>query len=100
MSIDPVDRLTGVQDMAINEIESCVEFLLEVVLDKHNGIEETDEADDATDRHVSHIVYYVYQQPIETEICVVTVTTKHSALKVDPFFSPTIPINSPPPKHS
>ena len=100
MSIDPVDSLTGVQDIAINEIESCVELIVEVVLDKQNGVQETDEADDSHDRHIPQVVYYACQQAIETEIPVVVVRTKHSTLKVDAFFSPTIPIISPPPKQS
>jgi hypothetical protein len=101
MSIDPVDRLIGAQDIAINEMESCVEFILEMVLDKQDAIEETDEPDDSTDRQVSQLILYISQNIIEAKarVCVGG-TTKHSTLKVDRFYTHTIPINSPPPKHS
>lgn len=56
MSVDPVDHLVGKDDLAINEIESCVELIVEVLMGKVNAIEETDEADEGGDKRVGVFV--------------------------------------------
>jgi hypothetical protein len=46
ISVDPADPFCGREDLSINEIESCVELVLEIVMDQENAIEESDESDE------------------------------------------------------
>ena len=50
LSIDPVDTLYGKEDLSVNEIESCVELILEVLLDQPDAVQENDESDESPDR--------------------------------------------------
>lgn len=42
-SIDPADPHYGPEDLTINDIESCVEFVLEIVLGHTDAIDEVDD---------------------------------------------------------
>jgi hypothetical protein len=59
ISFDAVDPNFGQEDLSINDIESCVEFVLEVVLDKTNAIEETDDQDEDSSKPATSIVLFL-----------------------------------------
>jgi hypothetical protein len=59
ISFDAVDPNLGREDLSINDIESCVEFILEVVLDKPNAIEETDDQDEDSSKPATSIVLFL-----------------------------------------
>lgn len=46
ISFDPADPHHGPEDLTINDIESCVEFVLEVVLGHTDAIDEVDDQDE------------------------------------------------------
>lgn len=46
ISVDPADPGGSREDLSINEIESCVELILEVLLDKTDAIKESDDQDE------------------------------------------------------
>jgi hypothetical protein len=100
ISIDPIDSHSGAQDIAINEIESCIELVLEVFMEKQNAIEETDETDESTDQNSSNTVtcFNLVSQTIEFK----DAWTEQSVVKISKavpsFFSPPLPVSSPPPK--
>lgn len=48
ISIDPADTNAGKEDLSINEIESCVELILEVCLKHSDAVRESDEHDDSS----------------------------------------------------
>lgn len=101
ISIDPADQFTGAEDMAINEIESCVELVLEVVLDYHGAIDETDEADDSTQRHASNIILFTLKTcSLISEKPYKIVSVKNACGYFSQFTSLSLPIVSPPPKHT
>jgi hypothetical protein len=101
ISIDPADQFTGAEDMAINEIESCVELVLEVVLDYHGAIDETDEADDSTQRHASNIILFTLKtSSLISEKPYRIVSVKNAYGYFSQFTSLSLPIVSPPPKHT
>lgn len=58
ISIDPADRLFGKEDLSVNEIESCVELILEVLLDHHDAVQENDESDESPDRPGSKLTVF------------------------------------------
>jgi len=57
LSIDAVDP-TSIEDLSINEIESCLELVVEVVLDHGNAIAETDDNDDSTHKPSAGILLF------------------------------------------
>jgi hypothetical protein len=58
LSIDAVDPSPCKEDLTVNEIESCVEFVLEVILKKENTINETDDQDAPHHRPVSTFGFF------------------------------------------
>ena len=99
ISIDPIDQLIGANDIAVNEIESCVEFIVEVVLDKHNAIEETDEADNTGHRSQIIILFWSTTRHVITEVLPVAPSADNFAFVNSDFSSLTLSITSPPPKN-
>jgi hypothetical protein len=97
--IDPIDHFTGAQEIAINEIESCIEFVLEVVMGNDNAVKETDEADDSSDKQAVTIVLFL---SIDRQLLSVSTSqieqSKISEHYFSNFSSLALPINSPPPK--
>lgn len=58
MSIDAVDPSASFEDLTINEIETCAEFVLELVLDYDNVIGETHDHDHASGKPcIPHILF-------------------------------------------
>jgi hypothetical protein len=97
--IDPIDHFTGAQEISINEIESCIEFVLEVVMGNDNAVKESDEADDSSDKQAVTIVLFL---SIDRQLLSVgTSQIKQSKISehyFSNFSSLAQPINSPPPK--
>lgn len=101
ISIDPADQFTGAEDMAINEIESCVELVLEVVLDYHGAIDETDEADDSRQRHASNIILFTLKTCSLISAKPYRIVSVSNAYEhFSQFTSLSLPIVSPPPKYT
>lgn len=99
LSFDPADAGYGEEDLSINEIESCLELILEVILDHDNAVKECDESDEATDRPGSAITLFTISasvlldenQNIEFKSSLpITLSTEPEAV--------SLPILSPPPK--
>jgi hypothetical protein len=96
--IDPIDHLTGAQDISINEIESCIEFVVEIVMGKDNAIHETDEADSDHFRHSSIILFFTISKPIVTEKTFTVCSSRTHSYFESNFDSLALPIISPPPR--
>jgi hypothetical protein len=101
ISIDPADPNPGNEDLSINDIESCVEFILEIVMDKSDAIEESDEQDEQTRQPNTTIILFAS----ETAVCIedrpaFLISCSRSNNSTSFFNSLTIPITSPPPKYS
>lgn len=59
LSIDAVDPHARVEDLSINDIESCVELVVEIMLGHHNAFEETDDHDHSTFKP-GHLLFYSF----------------------------------------
>jgi hypothetical protein len=99
ISFDAVDPNLGREDLSINDIESCVEFILEVVLDKTNAIEETDDQDEDSNKPTTSIVLFAISKfwMIE-EKEFKTVQARNFNYSQLPIHSYSPPIIGPPPK--
>ncbi len=99
ISVDPVDSLVGAEDVALNEIESCVELVLEVFMGKRDAIKETDEADNSPQKHRfgTMILFCAGQHTIShTDF---SDNTREGFMDyTSAFDSPLLAILSPPPK--
>ena len=99
LSFDPADPSFGKEDLSINEIESCLELILEIVLGNDDAVKESDESDEAQDRPGSTVTLFTIcnsesleeNQSIEVRRCLPTINSAH-------LESPSLPITSPPPK--
>jgi hypothetical protein len=99
VSVDPADH-SGYEDLSVNEIESCIELVLEDVLKQGNAVKETDEHDGAFKPHTR--VIYIFNEN--------TGLVKSNAFELLPvrkfsdmpsaLSSLTLPIVAPPPKPS
>ena len=58
VSVDAVDPVCHFEDLAINEIESCAEWILEIGLGNPDAIQETDDHDQSTHRPGNNVVLY------------------------------------------
>ena len=97
--IDPIDHLTGAQDISINEIESFTEFVLEVAMENENAVEETDETDEESDQSAATIILFLAQnKQLITETIFPGCQSKHATFPVSCFSSLTRSINLPPPR--
>jgi hypothetical protein len=97
--VDPVDHHTGSQDTSINEIESCIEFIVEVVMGEEHAISESDETDYSTSFRTAGIILFL---PTQLEMntgapytFVPVQLTAHSYMRLK---SLALPITSPPPR--
>jgi hypothetical protein len=100
ISIDPADQFTGAQDVAINEIESCVELVLEVILDHDGAIDETDEADDSTHGQSGSVIFFTVKTcSLICEKPYSIVSAKNDCDHFSCFTSLNLPILSPPPRN-
>jgi hypothetical protein len=97
--IDPIDHLTGAQDISINEIESCIEFVLEVAMGDENAVKETDETDESTDQETATIVLFLaYNQQLMGETIFKIHRLQNCTYTISRFASFILPVNSPPPQ--
>jgi hypothetical protein len=98
-SFDPADPGYGSEDLSINEIESCLELILEIVMGHENAISESDESDEAPDKPGTIMTLYSignWKMPLENpSICI---KTRHSLFRIAPIESLSLPITSPPPR--
>lgn len=58
ISVDPADSDLGPEDLTVNDIESCVELVLEVMLDKTDAIGEVDDQDEDSSRPTNAITLF------------------------------------------
>jgi hypothetical protein len=99
LSFDPADDFCGREDLSINEIESCVELVLEIVMGQDNAIEERDECDEnATTPGASVVLYDLANSIIFVENVSVPIKNCQAPHKDADVESLTLPITSPPPK--
>jgi hypothetical protein len=99
LSFDPADPTYGKEDLSINEIESCLELILEIILGHDDAVMESDESDEAPDRPGSTITLFTIpnsallneSQSIKIKSCL---PISNSAY----LQSRSVPITSPPPK--
>lgn len=97
--IDPHDNFLGAHDMAVNEVESCIEFVLEVVLDQTDAVKETDEHDNTTTKHSSMtLLFCVAPNRILSGSPAHPFSTKSIVHPADRISSVLLPVISPPPK--
>lgn len=99
VSVDPVDHTYGYEDTAINEIESCVELVLEHILQRNDAVTETNEHDGTSGKPHMRMVYIFNEQ------CRLTNTNSYEILPAATFgdvpctlTSRSLPIVAPPPK--
>lgn len=99
LSIDAVDPFPHFEDLAINEIESCLELFIEIVLDHKDAIKETDDHDHAPCKTAGMVVLFPCTRPSHTFVNDNTVAKSQFFLK-DLFSikSPVLTIISPPPR--
>jgi hypothetical protein len=101
ISIDPADPHPGSEDLTINDIESCVEFVLEIVLDKSDAVKESDEQDDQTSHSSASIVLFSSETVVYVNDQLSSTYSSLSFNYSTSFFSSiTLQITSPPPKRS
>jgi hypothetical protein len=101
ISIDPADFNSGNEDLSINDIESCVEFILEVVLNKCDAVKECDEQDEQTSQPTVSIVLFASVPALHLQEQIFsTIPSPLFNYSTSFFNSLTIPITSPPPKRS
>jgi hypothetical protein len=101
ISIDPADFNSGKEDLSINDIESCVEFVLEVVLNKFDAVKECDEQDEHTSQPTVSIVLFTSEPAFHLqEQTFSTIPPPLFGYGTSFFNSLTLPITSPPPKFS
>lgn len=99
ISFDPVDNHAGMEDLSINEIESCLELVLEIALNQENAIEETDESDEAPNKPGTSLLLFSFFKPvvlIENQIA--NARKQYGTFKNTQTKSLTLSIIPPPPK--
>jgi hypothetical protein len=98
-SIDAADPHFGSEDLTINDIESCVELVLEVILNREDAITETEEHDASSGKPRTAVFFFAIDQGELLEEKLPEVAASHRTnLSNLPFKSLTPPILSPPPK--
>jgi hypothetical protein len=99
LSIDAVDPSPHYEDLSVNEIESCLEFILEVVLDHSDAITETDDQDHHTHKPGATLLLYSMSSDVaETEKSFLIIRTEKDFLDPSLFKSLNQTVTSPPPK--
>ena len=99
ISFDPADPSCGAEDLSINEIESCVELVLEIMLGHNDAIGESDESDAAPDKPGSTVILFsAYNSTPSIENPSVYIRNYQPVFKSAHVESLSLPIVSPPPK--
>lgn len=101
ISIDPADSNHFREDLSINDIESCVELVLEVFLDKSDAVKEVDEQDESTTTpsSVTITLFNCSEEGLAiTENHFSIIDGLSGSYKLSDFNSLSLPIQSPPPK--
>ena len=100
VSIDPVDP-SHFEDLSINEIESCIELVIEVVLGHDNAIQETEDHDHSSFKPVNTFVLFNVSRVSHTfENSLEVVSAPGFIHNTSLIPSPTRAILLPPPKLS
>ncbi len=99
ISIDPPDAHCGPEDLTVNDIESCLEFLLEVVLDQGNAIGEVDDQDDESGQPTNALTLFALEIPWTISEQSVALVKEENSTYTE-LFVPNfcLPILGPPPK--
>lgn len=99
LSIDAIDPFPHFEDIAINEIESCIELVIEVMLGHENAITETDDHEHSSCKTGSMIVLFSAsrQQHIFSIDSGVELSPSFTTISVF-IKSPVLTIVSPPPR--
>jgi hypothetical protein len=91
----------GSEDLSINDIESCVEFVLEIVLNKFDAVKESNEQDEQSSQPNGSIILFAAERPLYLKDKIAnTVSSPRFNYSTSFFNSLTIPITSPPPRYS
>jgi len=99
LSFDPADTSYGKEDLSINEIESCLELILEIVLGHEDAVKETDESDEAPDRPGSTVILCTISGSVLLEENQsIGIKSSLPVLASTNLESVSLPILSPPPK--
>jgi hypothetical protein len=99
MSINVADPSLAIEDLSVNEIESCVELVLEVFLGKEGAIKETNDQDHSSHRTVNHVQFCVGDfTNVLVENNFIDVLKKHDTFLVLSFSSFEHVIIAPPPR--
>jgi hypothetical protein len=99
MSIDAVDPMPNCEDLSVNEIESCVELIVEVILGHDNAIQETDDDDGSGTKPSARIVLFsALTTGIILELENEAVSNQSESPYLVSFKSVTRSITSPPPR--
>lgn len=99
ISIDPPDRHYGPEDLTINDIESCLELVLEVFLGHDNFIGEVDDQDDDSGQPTNAITLFAVETPSTFSKEMVALAGQENSPYTEvfvPIFC--LPIPGPPPK--
>ena len=74
VSVDAVDPVCHFEDLTINEIESCVEWILEIGFGNPDAIQETDDHDQSTHKPGNSVVLYSDLHPAISVECAYEMT--------------------------
>jgi hypothetical protein len=101
MSIDATDPMPHCEDLSVNEIESCVELIVEVFLEHGNAIQETDDDDGSGTKPVVRLVLFsVMNAGLVLDIAKESSDDQSESPYLVNFKSVARSIVSPPPKNS
>jgi len=99
ISFDPADTFCGPEDLSINEIESCVELVVEIILGHEDAVGESDESDEAPNKPGSSFVLFSISNSSLILANPTTLIKSYQPLfKSAHIESLSFPILSPPPK--
>ena len=99
ISIDPPDRHYGPEDLSINDIESCLELVLEVFLGHDNLIDEVDDQDDESGQPTNALTLFAVETPWTINDERVALVRQEDSMYTE-LFVPNYcrPVQGPPPK--
>ncbi len=99
ISINVADPSPVVEDLSINEIESCVELVVEVILGREDAISETNDHDHSTHRTTNLLQLFAGNfSLIAMQNDFSVASTKHESQYIFSCTSIDYPIVSPPPR--
>lgn len=99
VSVDPADHTYGYQDISINEVESCVELVLEHILKRDDAVTETNEHDGASGKPHVRVIYIFndYYALLQNNTFKILPQAMFGEVLLS-LTSPSLPIVAPPPK--